>query len=304
MAHVIDHALALHSAGLRVHPCRPRDKIPTVAGWQTRRLGDEDLRAEVGERSNLGVALGDQPGGLRLVVIDCDGARWLQWALDRFPPPVLMTQNSPDSGGHLWYAWDGPMPRKRVLGRDEHEKHSNAQLLTEGAQVVVPPSIHPSGRAYRWLVDGVVAGTRQAVAALGRLPRLCAADVLRVAPVERAKPRPEVRTAMRAVAAMGARPDAVDLLDAHKAAGALIKALPGGRYAVRCCWDAAHSSESLSSTAIGQGVDGRWWWRCLHASCEHRTTVEVIAALGFAPRAQNAPPSRRLERMTRRVGDW
>ena len=48
MAHVIDHALALHSAGLRVHPCRPRDKIPTVAGWQTRRLGDGDLRAEVG----------------------------------------------------------------------------------------------------------------------------------------------------------------------------------------------------------------------------------------------------------------
>ena len=216
----------------------------------------------------------------------------------------VVTATHAEAWAQMLAAWDGPMPRKPVLGRDEHEKHSNAQLLTEGAQVVVPPSIHPSGRAYRWLVDGVEAWTSQAVAALGRLPRLCAADVLRVAPVERAKPRPEVRTAMRAVAAMGARPDAVDLLDAHKAAGALIKALPGGRYAVRCCWDAAHSSESLSSTAIGQGVDGRWWWRCLHASCEHRTTVEVIAALGFAPRAQNAPPSRRLERMTRRVGDW
>ena len=301
---MLDHALALRAAGLRVHPCRPGDKIPTVTGWQSRRLTAADLRAEVRDDSNLGVALGEQHNGLPLVVIDCDGLRWLEWALERFPPPVLMTQNDPDRGGHLWYRWEGPMPRKRVLARDPEQKHSNAQLLTEGAQVVVPPSIHPSGRAYRWVVDGAEAGIDDAIAALERLPAIDAAAVLRAAPIERRQPRPEAQAAAAALRARGVRCGAVDLYAAHQQAGMLLRQLPAGRVAVRCPWDDAHSMDGLSSTAIGQHSDGRWWWRCLHASCEHRTTAEVLDALGCAPTMDRPPPSRRLARMTRCVGDW
>lgn len=303
MADALETALRLRRMGLRVHPCRPRDKIPTVNAWQHRRLTEDDLRDEVRSDNNLGVALGTQNDGSQLVVIDCDGLRWLEWALDRFPAPVLMTRNDPERGGHLWYRWDGPLPRKRVLARDPDEKHSNAQLLSEGAQVVVPPSMHPtSGKRYGWIVDGVEVD--DIGDALDRLPVLTAADVLRAAPMERRKPSADAVAAYRALAARGVRGDAVDLRAAHADAGLLARELSGGRYAVVCPWASAHSTDGLSSTAIGSGSDGRWWWRCLHASCEHRTIPELIAAIGFAPRMNNAPPSRRVQRMTRRVGEW
>jgi len=304
MADVLAHALALRDAGLRVHPCRQRDKIPTVNGWQSRRMSEADLRTEVGRGHNLGLALGEQHNGLQLVVVDCDGLQWLEWALERFPAPVLMTRNDPERGGHLWYRWEGPMPRKRVLARDPDEKHSNAQLLSEGAQVVVPPSVHPSGRAYRWVVDGVDASIDDALGALRRLPAINAEDVLRAAPIERRTARPEAVAAARALALRGIRGDAVDLMRAHMDAGMLLRALPSGRHAVRCPWEDQHSTEGLSSTAIGQNADGRWWWRCQHAHCEHRTTAEVIEALGCAPTMRNAPPSRRAQRMARAVWDW
>lgn len=302
MGAALDTALRLHAMGLRVHPCRPRDKIPTVTGWQQRRLTEADLRAEVRQSSNLGIALGKQNNGAQLVVVDCDGLKWLEWALERFPAPVLMTRNDPARGAHLWYRWVGPMPRKRVLARDPERKHSNAQLLSEGAQVVVPPSIHPGGRPYAWVVDG--AESDDIGDALERLPVLTADDVLRAAPVERRKPSQESIAAARALSARGVRSDAVDLRAAHADAGLLLQQLPGGRYAVTCPWSSAHSTDGLSSTAIGPGSDGRWWWRCLHASCEHRTIPELIEALGCAPRMDNPPPSRRAQRMARPVGDW
>lgn len=304
---VCDEAMQLRAAGLRVHPCRQRDKIPTVAGWQTRRLGAADLREEVSDGCNLGVALGDQHDGLRLVVVDCDGLDWLHWALERFPAPVLMTRNDPKRGGHLWYAWEGPMPRKRVLAKHATERHSNAQLLTEGAQVVVPPSIHPNGAAYQWIVDGCEASTSEAMLALRRLAVLDAVAVERAAPTPRRVPTPTQMDATRRLAASGVDFASVDLYAAHAAKGMVRREHRNGNVAVDCPWGGGHSEDSASGTAIGRRNEGGWWWRCLHASCEHRTMADLMDALGVATVRQASTRSAgagRLASATRKASGW
>jgi hypothetical protein len=302
-----ERAVHLRAAGLRVHPCRVRDKIPTVTAWQQQRLGAADLRAETQPDSNLGVALGTQHDGSQIVVIDCDGLRWLEWALDRFPPPVLMTQNDPDRGGHLWYRWDGPLPRKRVLARDPDQKHSNAQLLSEGAQVVVPPSIHPSGRAYRWIVDGTEDDTSAAMLALGRLPVIDAETVERAAPTRRHRPTREQAQAMRRLAATGVDLASIDLYEAHAHAGLLRGSERNGVVPVQCPWGAGHSTDAQTSTAIGRRDGGGWWWKCLHASCEHRSMTDLLDALGVDRVRSAATKTRgqaRIEAALKRHEGW
>jgi DNA polymerase I-like protein with 3'-5' exonuclease and polymerase domains len=92
--------------------------------------------------ANIGIALG--PAGL--VDIAPDSIDWhAQFVAFGLPPTMHFASGGGDGHEHYLYR-RGEMPLVRIAKRGEYD------LLTDG-YCVAPPSVHESGRAYRWLED-------------------------------------------------------------------------------------------------------------------------------------------------------
>lgn len=160
-------ALAYARQGWSVVPLRPRDKRPLVR-WeplQHRAASLEQVRAWFAQHpdANVGLVTG-APGGL--VVIDVDprhGGDGSLTALEREHGPLPPTVESLTGGGgrHLFFAHPGAESGKRTAVRIGNRTGiaPGIDVRGDGGYVVVPPSIHPSGRAYAWR-DGHDPGRR------------------------------------------------------------------------------------------------------------------------------------------------
>jgi hypothetical protein len=144
-------ALRYSARGWSVLPIEPKGKRPLVA-WL-------DLQQRVAPASeidgwyqhwpdaNVGIVTGHLSG---LVVVDVDaehrGTASLA-AIERERGPLPRTVESATGGGgrHLYFAYPGGTVPNRVgilPGID---------VRGDGGCVVAPPSVHPSGRLYRWV---------------------------------------------------------------------------------------------------------------------------------------------------------
>lgn len=125
-------------------------KHPVHKSWQTTAFNLEALDESLlrNWRFNIGLRMGAQPGGFRLVTIDVDGARDLLKPLEaehgELPPTLTATSGK---GLHLIYKLrdDAPSPKNLVKLGD------GVDVRSEGGQIVAAPSMHVSGRKYRWL---------------------------------------------------------------------------------------------------------------------------------------------------------
>jgi len=146
-----DLARGFHSVRLVPGKKRPRDR-----GWNTLRMGAADLEGAFEDGDNrgrlLGVSLTAQSGveGYGVCVdLDCDEAIALAPAILPVTGERGGRHGAPTS--HWFYASDAPLRTLRLSGPD---KARYVELLGEGAQVVVPPSVHPSGERYVWDEEG------------------------------------------------------------------------------------------------------------------------------------------------------
>ncbi len=134
--------------GLPVHPLRPRNKIPLLKGWQRKASTDPDQIEQWAQsypQANVGIATGGASG---VMVLDFDlrnGAGQSLADLER------------KHGGDLPLSWDVLTPGGwHLYLRHPGGQVRNCQLAPgidirgDGANVVAPGSIHPSGLAYRW----------------------------------------------------------------------------------------------------------------------------------------------------------
>ncbi len=126
-------------------PLQPRSKLPLLP-W--RRLQRERPEAEDLEQwwslwpeANLGIITG---AASRLAVVDLDGpeAQALAEQLDLPDAPTVRT----GEGLHVYCSIAGPT-RSAVALRP------GIDLRADGGYVVAPPSVHPSGRSYVWVVQ-------------------------------------------------------------------------------------------------------------------------------------------------------
>lgn len=148
---MLNHAIKYLKLGLSVIPLHPRGKEPLIpwAEYQKRIADEAELKEWFRKwpNANLGLVTGGVSG---VVVIDLDGPEGLFQALKLglSSSVVSMTGN----GKHLWYKHPGGVLTNavRIL--------PGVDIRAEGGYVVAPPSIHESGRRYRFLTPFVSSG--------------------------------------------------------------------------------------------------------------------------------------------------
>ena len=144
-------ALSLASRGLRIFPCRPRDKRPAVFEGVKRATTDQNTIAGwwgANPEFNIGLACGAQS---RVFVVDVDGVdaeaelAKLEQQHDALPPTA---ESLTARGRHLYFAWPD-----RPVRNSASKIAPGIDVRGDGGYVPVPPSVHPSGKAYCWSVD-------------------------------------------------------------------------------------------------------------------------------------------------------
>jgi hypothetical protein len=147
----LETALACLRRGWSVLPQRPLTKCPFVrwADYQDRRPTEQEVRRWFARWPEAGVevVLGPVSG---LLVIDVDGAEALSELVGRLGgEPVTVksiTGKGDPSRFHLFFRH----PDGVVTSAKATPWHPNLELRGHGGLIVLPPSVHPSGRRYAW----------------------------------------------------------------------------------------------------------------------------------------------------------
>ena len=139
--------------GWSVIPVRPRSKIPLLRweAFQSRLATEAELAAwfQAWPQANLGIVTGGVSG---LAVLDVDprhgGTTSLeQWEQGHGALPPTVEAVTGGGGRHLYFGMP-PVALPNRVGLA-----AGIDLRAEGGMVLAPPSIHPSGAAYRWRPD-------------------------------------------------------------------------------------------------------------------------------------------------------
>ncbi len=148
-----DAALYYAERDFSVFPVRSRGKaplIPKVEGGHGCKDATNDLRqvAELWKRypnANIGMALGRASHDL--VVVDIDGKDGQdsirEWNLHI--PETVVARTGREGGFHYYFVAPGMGCRNDLF--------SGIDIKGDGGYVVVPPSVHKSGRHYTWSED-------------------------------------------------------------------------------------------------------------------------------------------------------
>src|SRR5581483_2759319 len=138
-------ALDYAERGLSVIPIKPQAKQPLIKWkpYRGRRATPNEIRAWLRQwpDANIGIVTGAISG---IVVLDCDSddamAFARQWGLPELAPRVKT-----GNGWHIYFAHPGYRVRNFVK-----QDGDAIDLRGDGGFIVAPPSVHPSGSAYRW----------------------------------------------------------------------------------------------------------------------------------------------------------
>jgi hypothetical protein len=141
---------ALDLAALRfyVFPCLPRSKEPaTRRGFYDATTNPATIRRWFGSAAqyNIGVRCGLASGVWILDIDGVEGTESLR-ALEHKHGRLPATRESQTARGrHLWWRADSPVPcsASRVA--------PHVDVRADGGFAIAPPSVHPSGRPYRWV---------------------------------------------------------------------------------------------------------------------------------------------------------
>jgi hypothetical protein len=143
---LLQAALQYASRGWSVLPVRPGGKEPLIAGGVHAATTDRKIIQEWWSRwptANVGIACGTASG---LVVLDADDPQVLKRLAQerRHLPPAPTVRTA--RGVHLYFACPaGGLRSRRIC--------DGVEVKAEGAYVLAPPSRHPCGALYHWVVE-------------------------------------------------------------------------------------------------------------------------------------------------------
>lgn len=137
---------ALAAAGCRFVRLARREKRPLGAAWQTKSTDSlQAISQWLDAGHNVGLLLGADSGVVDVEFDDPDGLEQLSafGVLDIKTPTWRSAR-----GEHRLFRWEPWMPLAAVVKADSLE----IRLGGRAAQSVLPPSVHPSGERYEWIV--------------------------------------------------------------------------------------------------------------------------------------------------------
>jgi hypothetical protein len=157
-------ALDYAALGFAVFPCKHGSKEPaTRRGFYEASTNPATIRRWFGgsHEYNIAVCTGLASG---CWVLDVDDISSLQSLEDQYGPLPTTRKSQGSRGLHLWWRATAPIPGS--VGRVA----DGIDVQGELKYVVVPPSIHPSGVAYRWLSTESLAVAPDWLVSLTRKP--------------------------------------------------------------------------------------------------------------------------------------
>ena len=156
MSEILAAAQEYHRRGWGITPVHSRSKVPVLEDWTKRAVnaGEVHRLFGTGER-NVGVRLGEASGGVADVDLDTVLTRDLAYAY--LSPTQLKHGRESAPCSHWWYESPGARTAKFA---DPLSGSMLAEIRSDGAQTVVPPSVHPSGERIEWVEDGAPAVVR------------------------------------------------------------------------------------------------------------------------------------------------
>jgi DNA repair protein RadD len=271
---LLDAALAYAARRLPVFPLIPCGKTPAIKrSFHDATLNPQTIRRHwrIAAR-NIGIATG---ASSRAWVLDIDGEdgeatlRRLEARYGSLPPTREVITGG--GGRHLWFEYTVPIPS--TAGR------IGLGVDTRGDRgyVVVPPSVHPNGRAYEW-----AEGCDELAVAPDWLVRLALARPTISERVQKAI-RPPVVTDGSAYARTALEREAADVASAgpgtrnytlNRAAFSLFQLVAGGEL------DAAEVTTALEGACERNGLGHDDGWRAVKATIASGAEFERVRAQG------------------------
>ena len=137
----------LAAAGCRFVRVARREKRPLGAAWQARSTDSpSDVAAWLRSGCNVGLLLGPASG---VVDVEFDAPAGLEqlaaFGVLDIPTPTWRSAR----GEHRLFLWEPWMPPAAVVHADDLE----IRIGGRAAQSVLPPSMHPDGQPYEWIVS-------------------------------------------------------------------------------------------------------------------------------------------------------
>ncbi len=149
----LNEAIKLTKKGWVIHPLSsPKDsgqspgKKPILNNWQNLKKAAEAELKKWFERTdnNMGLVLGKESG---VIVIDLDKFDWIDVLFSPQQKILERTLRAERTAGrgHVYFKYTDKVKNLKL-----HE--FGIEILTEGSQVVIPPSVHKEGQKYKWLL--------------------------------------------------------------------------------------------------------------------------------------------------------
>lgn len=150
---ILEMALQYAAMGWHVFPCQPRSKIPYpgTRGVKDATTDQDVIRAWFTRWPDANIALACGVGDVPIYVVDVDvdnekginGFESLEEFQDVLPRPQTLTQDTPRKGAHFLFTSSTP-----AMNRNNFRK--GIDIRGRGYYIVLAPSIHPNGKAYKW----------------------------------------------------------------------------------------------------------------------------------------------------------
>jgi len=137
---------ALAAAGCRFVRLARREKRPLGAAWQTKATDDMTyVKQWLAAGHNIGLLLGPESGVVDVEFDEPAGVEQLAaFGITDLHTPTWRSAR----GEHRLFRWEPWMPLTAVVKADSLE----IRLGGRAAQSALPPSVHPTGERYEWIV--------------------------------------------------------------------------------------------------------------------------------------------------------
>lgn len=147
----LEIAKELSKQGLQVFPAKPKDKSPIVdwkkyIGQSASHMVDKWFKNR--RDLNFWVMTGQQSG---YVVLDTDSPEGEAWWRERIGAAMDATsQVETSKGTHFWFKLDQPLASWGVHPKKGQAFLESWDVRADKTGVIVPPSIHETGKQYTW----------------------------------------------------------------------------------------------------------------------------------------------------------